>query len=57
MTCALAAEGTKAWFLVGPDSVTRVPLLDRAAAVIESTGGRAIGSVRYPTDATTFAQR
>jgi branched-chain amino acid transport system substrate-binding protein len=54
MTVGLAAEGVKTWFIIAPDEVTGLAFQADAAAAIEGTGGRVLGSARYPEDAATF---
>jgi branched-chain amino acid transport system substrate-binding protein len=54
MTVGVAGEGVKTWFIIAPDDVTGLAFQADATAAIEATGGRVLGTARYPEDATTF---
>jgi len=56
MTVGMAVDGAKSWFLVVPDEVLSLALEAGAAAAIERTGGRLLGSARHPADGSAFAQ-
>ena len=56
MTIGMAAGGVNTWFLVVPDDTLGLAFQAGATVAIESSGGRVVGFVRYPSDSTSFAR-
>jgi branched-chain amino acid transport system substrate-binding protein len=51
----LVAEGAKSWFFIAANYTFGITLRREATAVIEATGGKVIGGVEHPIEATDFA--
>lgn len=56
MTIGMSAGGVNTWFLVVPDDTLGLAFQADATVAIESSGGRVVGFVRYPSDSTSFAR-
>ncbi len=53
---ALAQDGAKSWFFIMPDFFVGKSLAAVGAKMVESSGGKLLGTVFHPTNSTDFAQ-